>query len=139
VAQPHHIIKPQAALPLDEKSEVRLTIAGFTPFYSTALGEAYVADSLAVLKAIPDAAINAVITSPPYALHFKKEYGNADKQDYVEWFLPFAAEIFRILPEDGSFVLNISGSYNQGVPTRSLYHFKLLVALVTIGASDATS
>jgi DNA modification methylase len=44
--------------------------------------------------------------------------------------LPFAAEIFRILPDDGSFVLNIGGSYNKGVPTRSLYHFKLLIALV---------
>jgi site-specific DNA-methyltransferase (cytosine-N4-specific) len=44
--------------------------------------------------------------------------------------LPFAREIFRILPEDGSFVLNIGGSYNKGTPTRSLYHFKLLIALV---------
>jgi site-specific DNA-methyltransferase (cytosine-N4-specific) len=43
-------------------------------------------------------------------LHFKKEYGNAAKQDYVAWFLPFAAEIFRILSDDGSFVLNIGGS-----------------------------
>jgi hypothetical protein len=49
------------------------------------------AESRAVLKAIPASTINAVITSPPYALHFKTEYGNADKRDYVEWFLPFAA------------------------------------------------
>lgn len=130
LAQPQHIIKAQTSLPFNEKSEARLTIPGFTPNYSTALGDTYVADSLAVLKAIPDAAINAVITSPPYALHFKKEYGNADKRDYVEWFLPFAAEMFRILHEAGSFILNIGGSYNQGVPTRSLYHFTLLIALV---------
>jgi site-specific DNA-methyltransferase (cytosine-N4-specific) len=32
--------------------------------------------------------------------------------------------------EDGSFVLNIGGSYNPGEPTRSLYHFELLLALV---------
>jgi site-specific DNA-methyltransferase (cytosine-N4-specific) len=31
-------------------------------------------------------------------------------------------------------VLNIGGSYNKGVPTRSLYHYKLLIELVeTIG------
>ncbi|MCI0376717.1 MAG: site-specific DNA-methyltransferase, partial [Gemmataceae bacterium] len=30
----------------------------------------------------------------------------------------------------GSLVLNIGGSYNKGLPTRSLYHFKLLIALV---------
>jgi site-specific DNA-methyltransferase (cytosine-N4-specific) len=83
-----------------------------------------------MLKTIPDGSINAVITSPPYALHFKKEYGNVSKAGYVAWFIPFAREILRVLPEDGSFVLNIGGSYNKGLPTRSIYHFKLLVALV---------
>ena len=39
------------------------------------------------------------------------------------------ARLERVLKEDGSFVLNIGGSYNQGSPTRSLYHFKLLIAL----------
>ena len=71
-----------------------------------------------------------VFTSPPYALHFKKAYGNVSKADYVEWFLTFAKEIKRVLTDDGSFVLNIGGSYNPKEPTRSLYHFKLLIALV---------
>ncbi|TEU12176.1 MAG: site-specific DNA-methyltransferase [Anaerolineales bacterium] len=83
-----------------------------------------------VLKALPEDSINLVFTSPPYALHFQKEYGNVAKSDYVEWFLKFARGIFDVLPEDGSFVLNIGGSYNKGTPTRSLYHFKLLIALV---------
>src|SRR5262249_33046358 len=91
---------------------------------------AYLADARDVLKAIPDASINAVVTSPPYALHFKKEYGNADKQDYVGWFLPFAAELFRVLTKDGSFVLNIGGRGNKGRPTPALYHLKLRIALV---------
>lgn len=104
-------------------------VAGRKPFYTTARGGAYLGDSLEVLKAIPDGIVKAVITSPPYALHFKKEYGNADQQDYVEWFLPYARQIKRVLSDEGSFVLNIGGSYNPGTPTRSLYHFKLLVAL----------
>ena len=99
------------------------------PLYATAWGAAYVGDSLELMKAVPPASVQAVITSPPYALHFQKEYGNVDKEDYVEWFLPFAREIKRVLTDDGSFILNIGGSYNPGVPTRSLYHFKLLVAL----------
>ena len=116
----------------------KMTIPGFAPFYSTCLGDAYLADSLQVLKAIPDESISVVLTSPPYALHFKKEYGNADKASYVEWLLPFAQEIFRVLKSDGSFILNIGGSYNKGAPTRSLYHFKLLIELVeTIGFSLA--
>jgi site-specific DNA-methyltransferase (cytosine-N4-specific) len=120
----------QLLLPFEPDGKPKLTLAGFTPYYSTPLGDAYCADALAVLKALPDASVNAVVTSPPYALHFKKEYGNAEKHDYVEWFLPFATEIRRVLAADGSFVLNIGGSYNPGVPTRSLYHFKLLLALV---------
>jgi site-specific DNA-methyltransferase (cytosine-N4-specific) len=100
------------------------------PKYVTARGAAYVADSLQLLANLPSGSVNLVLTSPPYALHFKKEYGNVTKDRYVEWFLPFAREIFRVLTDNGSFVLNIGGSYNKGTPTRSLYHFKLLIALV---------
>lgn len=105
-------------------------VPGLAPYYSTALGATYLADALAVLNQIPTGSVNAIVTSPPYALHFKKAYGNANKSDYIAWFLPFAREIHRVLHEDGSFILNIGGSYNAGTPTRSLYHFKLLIALV---------
>src|SRR6266446_5592373 len=127
---PQKLTPKQALLPFEQLARPKLAIPGFSPYYSTDWGDAYLADSLEVLRAIPDASVNAVVTSPPYALHFKKEYGNAEKHDYVQWFLPFAKEIFRVLSENGSFVLNIGGSYNQGVPTRSLYHFKLLIQLV---------
>ncbi|MGA2250377.1 DNA-methyltransferase [Terracidiphilus sp.] len=100
------------------------------PYFTSRLGAAYCGDSLDLLRALPSESINLVVTSPPYALHFKKEYGNEHKDRYVEWFLPFAKEILRILTDDGSFVLNIGGSYNKGTPTRSIYHFKLMIALV---------
>jgi site-specific DNA-methyltransferase (cytosine-N4-specific) len=100
------------------------------PYYSTPLGRAYLADSLQLLEKLPAESVNLVITSPPYALHFKKEYGNVSKSDYVTWFLQFARQIHRVLRDDGSFVLNLGGSYNPGVPTRSIYHFKLMLALV---------
>src|SRR5579862_4478643 len=100
------------------------------PLYRTDLGDAFLADSAQVLSRIPDNSVNLVFTSPPYALHFKKEYGNAHKNEYVSWLMPFARHIHRILKDDGSFVLNIGGSYNEGKPTRSLYHFHLLIALV---------
>lgn len=100
------------------------------PYFSSRYGAAYLGDSLELLRALPSSSLNLVVTSPPYALHFKKAYGNETKEEYVEWFLPFAREIFRVLKDDGSFVLNIGGSYNKGVPTRSLYHFRLLIALV---------
>ncbi len=120
----------QPALKFSDAKHVQELVPTLTPFYSTDLGSAYRADSRMVLKNLPDKSVNLIFTSPPYALHFKKEYGNVEKSDYVEWFLTFAHEIYRVLADDGSFVLNIGGSYNQGSPTRSIYHFKLLVALI---------
>lgn len=100
------------------------------PLYTTKFGTAIVADSLLAMKELGDSTVNLVMTSPPYALHFKKEYGNVAQNDYVSWFLPFATEIHRLLKDDGSFVLNIGGSWTPGKPTRSLYHFEVLLTLV---------
>ncbi len=121
---------PQATLAFGEGPHPSDLVSGTEPHYRTDLGAAYLADSRDVLRVIPDASVNLVFTSPPYALHFKKEYGNVHKDEYVEWILTFARDIFRILTDDGSFVLNIGGSYNKGLPTRSTYHFKVLLALV---------
>ena len=100
------------------------------PLYKTKLGSAFVVDALAHLRGLKANSVNLIVTSPPYALHFKKEYGNANQADYVEWFLPFAEEFRRILTPDGSFVLNIGGAWTPGKPTRSIYQYELLVALV---------
>ncbi len=118
---------PESAEPLTPHP--RQLAGARPPSYTTKLGAAYTANGLAVMMDIPPASVDAIITSPPYALEFKKEYGNVAKEKYVEWFLPFASEIKRILKPEGSFVLNIGGSYNSGSPTRSIYHFKLLIAL----------
>ena len=105
-------------------------LVGWTePAYTTALGAAFAGDSLDLMRAMPTASVDLVVTSPPYALEFQKEYGNASKADYVNWLRPFGEEIRRVLKDEGSFVLNIGGSYNPGYPTRSLYHFKVLLML----------
>lgn len=99
------------------------------PVYQTPLGAMYCADSLQLMRCLPADSIDLVVTSPPYALHFKKEYGNADQADYVDWLLPFAAEIKRIIKPSGSFVLNLGGAWQPGAPVRSLYHFRVVIAL----------
>jgi site-specific DNA-methyltransferase (cytosine-N4-specific) len=101
----------------------------FKPLYQTELGKAYCADSLEFMRTLPDGSIDLVVTSPPYALHFKKEYGNPDQGQYVQWFIPFGEQIKRILKPEGSFVLNLGGSWRPGAPVRSLYHFRLLLSL----------
>lgn len=95
--------------------------------YSTELGKAYVGDSLELLDKIDDNSVNLVLTSPPYALQRQKEYGNKSQNDYVDWLALFAEKIYRILRTDGSFVLDLGGTYEKGRPTRSLYNYKVLI------------
>ena len=102
-------------------------------YYCTQRGVAYCTDSLQILASIPACSVNLVMTSPPFALRRKKSYGNVSADEYVHWFWPFAKEIYRILKPDGSFVLDIGGSWNKGEPTRSLYHFELLLKLCGSG------
>jgi DNA modification methylase len=120
----------QASLVFSKERHPSSLLPSLTPYYQTEYGAAYHKDSLALMGMLPSESINLVFTSPPYALHFKKAYGNVEKGAYVAWFLKFAREFFRVLKPDGSFVLNIGGSYNEGEPTRSVYHLKLVLALV---------
>lgn len=96
-----------------------------SPAYVTNWGAAYRGDSLALLAALPDSSINLVLTSPPFALQRKKEYGNEDQSDYVAWLAQFARLVHRKLKDDGSFVLDLGGAYEPGSPTRSLYNFRV--------------
>ena len=98
-------------------------------YYQTYYGAAYLGDSLELLPHIPDKTINLILTSPPFALARKKEYGNKDADEYVEWFLQFARQFKRILKENGSFVLDLGGAYLPGYPVRAIYQFELLVRL----------
>lgn len=97
--------------------------------YRTQRGAAYLGDSFDLIRCIPTESINLVMTSPPFGLVRKKEYGNVDSFDYVSWFLPLAEDIRRVLAPNGSFVIDLGGSWLKGTPTRSLYVFELLVKL----------
>ncbi|MGB5594599.1 MAG: site-specific DNA-methyltransferase [Crocosphaera sp.] len=99
------------------------------PYYKTDLGTAYLGDSKELMKQIPDESIDLICTSPPFALVRKKEYGNVDATEYIEWFEPFAKEFYRILKPKGSIAIDIGGSWVKGYPVRSLYHFELVVHL----------
>lgn len=100
------------------------------PAYRTRLGAAYIGDSLELLQGLPDGSVNLVMTSPPFALQRQKEYGNLDQHDYIDWFLDFARLVHRKLRDDGSFVVDFGGAYMKGVPSRSLYNFRVLIRMV---------
>ncbi len=100
-------------------------------FHRTDLGEIFWGDSRSYLfnKAAPES-VDLIMTSPPFGLVRKKKYGNEDAEQYCEWFRPFAEGFRRVLKGTGSLVIDIGGAWVPGQPTRSLYHFKLLVMLV---------
>jgi len=109
--------------PIEQTAPQRLP--GCQPSYTTGRGAAYCGDSLHLLDCLPDASVNLVITSPPFALQRKKEYGNRDQGEYLDWLTQFARRVQRVLTNDGSFVLDLGGAYEKGTPARSLYNFRV--------------
>lgn len=99
------------------------------PLYVTRYGRAVVGDACTLLGELGDESVDLVMTSPPFALRRQKSYGNVEEANYVAWIVPFAKEVFRILKQTGSFVLDLGGAYRAGVPSRSLYNFRVLLAL----------
>jgi site-specific DNA-methyltransferase (cytosine-N4-specific) len=101
------------------------------PFYKTKFGKAYLGDALGIMGQLPDASVNLIVTSPPFPLTFrkKKPYGAIPLERYVGWFLAYAEHFKRLLQDDGSLVIDIGGVWNKGLPTRSLYQYRLLLGL----------
>ncbi|NUO79102.1 site-specific DNA-methyltransferase [candidate division KSB1 bacterium] len=99
------------------------------PFYKTVLGASYLGDSLKLIGHLADESINLILTSPPFALTRKKEYGNKSSEEYVDWFLSFARHFKRVLTKDGSLVIDLGGAYLPGHPVRSIYQYELLTRL----------
>ena len=97
--------------------------------YCTRKGKAIIGDSLELMKELPDNSINLVITSPPFALSRPKEYGNKNQEEYIDWILKFTKEVKRVITLDGSFVIDLGGAYQKGIPIRSLYNYRLLIRM----------
>lgn len=99
-----------------------------SPLYRTNLGKTIVGNSYDLLCELEEASVDLVVTSPPFALQRQKDYGNVSDDDYVEWIMPFAREIFRVLKDTGSFVIDLGGAYRTRMPSRSLYNFRVLIS-----------
>lgn len=91
------------------------------PFYEQNYGAAYLGDSLDLMKLLPDTSVRLIVTSPPFALTSKKEYGNKASEEYVDWFMGFAEEFKRVLTFDDSLVIDLGDAYLPGHPVRSLF------------------
>jgi site-specific DNA-methyltransferase (cytosine-N4-specific) len=112
-------------IPTDETGETTAKL-----FHETARGRIFLGDSLGMFREeIEPGSVDLIMTSPPFGLVRKKDYGNADADDYLEWFRPFAASFHKALKPQGSLVIDIGGAWISGQPTRSLYHYELVIML----------
>src|SRR5262249_38747639 len=112
-----------------QSRKIQLPELAITPAYVTRCGQAYQGDAREILRQLAADSVSLVLTSPPFALRRQKAYGNVAASEYVDWFWPFAEEIYRILKPDGSFVLELGGAWNPGSGTRSLYQYELILRL----------
>ncbi len=99
-------------------------------YHRTRFGRLYLGDALPTLRdRVKAGSIDLIVTSPPFGLVRKKDYGNVNADEYVEWFRPFGQQFKRVLKPNGSLVIDIGGAWIPGQPTRSLYHYELLIML----------
>jgi site-specific DNA-methyltransferase (adenine-specific) len=85
-----------------------------------------VGDCIEEMKALADASVDLVVTSPPYNLGIKyRNYKDSKtRQEYLVWSCEWAREVKRVLRDNGSFFLNLGAC-----PSNPLIPHELLVAL----------
>jgi len=105
------------------------------PAYSTPMGDMFCGDAYGVLGYLVRKGIRVklIVTSPPFALVRKKEYGNEDADKYVDWFMRFIPLFRSILQPEGSLVIDIGSTWIRGIPAKSTYHLKLLLQVCESG------
>ncbi len=89
--------------------------------------ELYLGDCRQILNDLPDNCVDLIFTSPPYADQRKNTYGGIPPNKYVDWFLPIAEQLLRVLKPTGSFVLNIKERVVNG--ERSTYVIELILEM----------
>ena len=88
-------------------------------------------DAADALARLPADSVQLAVTSPPYADQRRSTSGGIHPDDYVEWFMPRAEAIRRVLRPDGTFVLNIKEKAVRG--ERHTYVLELILAMREAG------
>lgn len=74
--------------------------------------------------------VNLIVTSPPFPLVTKKQYGNETGETYVRWLEGLAPKLAELLTPDGSIVLEIGNAWVEGVPVMSTLPLEALLAFM---------
>lgn len=82
---------------------------------------------LANTKLFKDGSVDFIVTSPPYADKRKNYYASIHPDKYVDWFMPIAKELYRVLKDDGSLIINIKEHARNG--ERDTYVLELILEM----------
>jgi site-specific DNA-methyltransferase (adenine-specific) len=84
-------------------------------------------DCIKGMQGLAENSVDVVVTSPPYNLGI--DYNGYDdtgsRADYLDWMGEWAAEVWRVLSDDGSLFLNVGSK-----PTDPLVPFELLQVML---------
>jgi len=102
--------------------------------YNTLKGKYILGESSALIKNVLlkkyRNKINLILTSPPFPLNKKKNYGNLQGEKYKKWLSDFAPLFSQLLTDDGSIIIELGNAWDDGSPVQSLLPLESLMAFL---------
>ena len=100
--------------------------------YSTNWGKCYCGKSEEILPKLRlEGQIQLILTSPPFPLNKKKQYGNLAGEEYLKWFTSLAELFSNVLAPNGSIVIEMGNSWEKDRPVQSLLHLNVVLNNIT--------
>lgn len=106
----------------------------YPPNYTTSMGCCYHALAEEFLTSSVSkqlkGKVQLILTSPPFPLNKKKQYGNLQGKEYIKWLTGFAPLLADFLTPDGSIVIEIGNAWEPKRPVQSLLPIRTLLSFV---------
>lgn len=103
-------------------------------YYKTNYGEMLLGDSSVIIEKEVlkkyKGKVQLLITSPPFPLNAKKQYGNLQGEEYKNWLANLAPLYSDLLTEDGSIVIEMGNSWEPNRPVQSTLPLESLLAFM---------
>jgi len=99
--------------------------------YKTDYGKFYVGMCEEEIKKLKlKGKVQLIITSPPFPLNKKKQYGNKNGDEYLQWLSGLAPLFSELLTENGSIIIELGNAWEKNRPIQSLLTMKSLMSFV---------
>lgn len=99
--------------------------------YSTDLGKYYLGKCEETIQELNlKEKVQLILTSPPFPLNNKKQYGNLNGEEYLKWFTSLAELFSSVLTPNGSIVIEMGNAWEKNRPVQSLLHLNSLYACI---------